>query len=296
MENFNTLVSGGFTDQDLVMDGWTSIIGKFIEIAKTRDDAFGNLAETMELADFAKMNEIRARVDTVVRDADTAEALKPWYRQFCKRPCFHDEYLETFNRPTVHLVDTDGRGVDRITERGVVVDGVEFELDCLIFATGFEVGTSYTRRTGMDPVGLDGQSLGEKWGPGVRTFHGMFTRGFPNLFIVSHIQGGFTANYPHMLDELSTHIAYVIGEMQRRDVDRVEASAAAEDAWVDEIIASARDTAEFQESCTPGYYNNEGQPRGLAAQNGAYGKGNLKFFSLLAAWRDGDDLAGLELS
>ncbi|MDW3218297.1 MAG: NAD(P)/FAD-dependent oxidoreductase [Acidimicrobiales bacterium] len=298
MENFNTLVSGGFTDQDLVMDGWTSIIGKFIEIAKRQGDRFSmdNLADTMELADFTKMNEIRARVDAVVRDADTAEALKPWYRQFCKRPCFHDEYLDAFNRPNVHLVDTDGRGVDRITERGIVVDGTEYELDCLIFATGFEVGTSYTRRTGMDPVGVDGVSLGDRWSDGVRTMHGMFSRSFPNLFIVSHIQGGFTANYPHMLDEVSTHIAYVLRESRERDATRVEVSEEAEQAWVETVIASARDTAEFQASCTPGYYNNEGQPLGpAAAQNGAYGKGNLKFFALLDEWRDAGDLAGLEL-
>ena len=298
MENFNTLVSGGFTDTDLVMDGWTSIIGKFIEIAKQRGDGFSmaNLGETMELADFAKMNEIRARVDRVVADVDTAEALKPWYRQFCKRPCFHDEYLDTFNRPNVHLVDTDGRGVDEVTERGVVVDGTEYELDCLIFATGFEVGTSYTRRTGMDPVGLDGISLGEKWAGGVRTMHGIFSRGFPNLFVVSHIQGGFTANYPHMLDEVSTHIAHVVREMAAQGATRVEVSEAAESAWVETITASARDTADFQASCTPGYYNNEGQPLGpAAAQNGAYGKGNLAFFALLAAWRADGELAGLDL-
>ena len=95
----------------------------------------------VELADFAKMEEIRARVDSIVADRATAEALKPWYGYFCKRPCFHDEYLQAFNRDNVTLVDTHGRGVEQITEDGVVVDGVEYELDCLIFATGFEVGT-----------------------------------------------------------------------------------------------------------------------------------------------------------
>ncbi|MEM7140923.1 MAG: NAD(P)/FAD-dependent oxidoreductase [Actinomycetota bacterium] len=298
MENFNTLVSGGMTDRDLVMDGWTSIIGKFMEIMRKQGDDFSiaNIGETMELADFAKMNDIRARVDSIVEDDATAASLKPWYRQFCKRPCFHDEYLDTYNRPNVELVDTDGRGVEQITERGVVVDGVEYEVDCLIFATGFEVGTSYTRRTGMDPAGRGGETLSEKWADGVRTMHGMFSRGFPNLFIVSHIQGGFTANYPHLLDELSTHIAYVLSEMATRGVDRIEASEDAEDAWVDTIIESARDTAAFQESCTPGYYNNEGQPSGSAAQNGSYGKGNLRFFALLEEWRRAGDLAGLELS
>jgi len=296
MENFNTLVSGGFTDTDLVMDGWTSIIGKFIEIAQKTGSDFSaaSLGRTMELADFAKMNEIRSRVDAVVRDVDTAEALKPWYRQFCKRPCFHDDYLDAFNQPNVHLVDTDGRGVEQVTENGVVVDGTEYELDCLIFATGFEVGTSYTRRSGCDLTGVDGLRLSEKWDDGVRTLHGIFSRGFPNCFIVSQTQGGFTANYPHMLDEVGTHIAYVIAELARRGRTRVEVTPEAEDAWVEEIISSARDMAAFQESCTPGYYNNEGMPTGRAAQNGSYGKGNMKFFSLIADWRDEGSLAGLE--
>jgi cyclohexanone monooxygenase len=297
MENFNTLVSGGFTDTDLVMDGWTSIIGKFIEIAKQTggDGAAPSLGATLELADFAKMNEIRDRVDRIVEDPATAAALKPWYRQFCKRPCFHDEYLDTFNRPNVHLVDTDGRGVDRITETGVVVDGVEYEVDCLVFATGFEVGTAYTRRAGCDLVGIDGLRLSEKWHDGVRTLHGIFSRGFPNCFVVSQTQGGFTANYPHMLDEVTTHIAHVLARMSERGMNRVEVTEAAEQAWVDEIIASARDTAAFQESCTPGYYNNEGQPNARAAQNGSYGKGNLAFFALLAEWREAATLDGLAL-
>src|SRR5438876_1114099 len=115
----------------------------------TGSDSDGNLAtlagkrlaRTMEMADFEKMEQVRSRVDEIVEDKETADALKPWYRQFCKRPCFHDEYLDTFNRPNVTLVDTEGRGVERMTERGIVANGVEYEVDCIIYATGFEVGT-----------------------------------------------------------------------------------------------------------------------------------------------------------
>ncbi len=298
MENFNALVSGGFADKDLVMDGWTDIIGKFISLAQSRGSDFSadSIATTMELADFTKMNEIRGRVDSIVNDRDTAEALKPWYRQFCKRPCFHDEYLDAFNRPNVTLVDTDGEGVDRLTETGVVVDGVEYEVDCLIFATGFEVGTSYTRRAGCDFTGVGGLTLGDKWDDGVRTMHGIFSHGFPNCFIVSQTQGGFTANYPHLLDEVSTHIAYVIGELQTRGHDRVDVTVEAEDAWVEEIVGSARSMAAFQESCTPGYYNNEGQPQGRSGQNGSYGRGNIAFWKILGEWREAGDLAGLDIS
>jgi len=159
MENFKTLVSGGFEPEDMVNDGWTDIIGKLLLRLREADGldlSPGGLAATVELAHFEKMEQIRSRVDSIVADPATAEALKPYYRQFCKRPCFHDEYLDTFNRPNVTLVDTAGRGVDNVTERGVVVDGVDYELDCLIFATGFEVGTDYTRRSGYDVIGRGG--------------------------------------------------------------------------------------------------------------------------------------------
>ena len=171
MDNFNILVSGGFQEEDLVSDGWTDIIRKLlVMVQQTEQPDFSpeGMASTMELADFEKMEEIRARVDTIVNDPATAEALKPYYRQFCKRPCFHDEYLDTFNRPNVTLVDTNGQGVERITEKGVVVNGVEYELDCLIYATGFEVGTDYTRRSGYELYGRDGITLTEKWAQGHR--------------------------------------------------------------------------------------------------------------------------------
>ena len=204
MDNFNSLVSGVYQPEDLVSDGWTDIIGKLLIRIRTSDQpdlSPDGVTSTLELADFDKMNEIRARVDTIVNDPVTAESLKPYYRQFCKRPCFHDEYLQTFNRPNVTLVDTDGRGVDRVTERGVVVGETEYELDCLIFATGFEVGTDYARRAGCEIIGRGGRTLTEKWASGVRTLHGMHTRDFPNLFIFSPAQAGFTVNFPHALNE-----------------------------------------------------------------------------------------------
>jgi cyclohexanone monooxygenase len=144
MDNFNTLVSGGFAEEDLVNDGWTDIIGNLLLLARKQGAGRSpeELAEMMQLADFQKMEQVRARVDSVVKDRAAAEALKPWYNQFCKRPCFHDEYLDAFNRPSVTLVDTQGRGVERITENAIVANGQTYEIDCLIYATGFEVGTS----------------------------------------------------------------------------------------------------------------------------------------------------------
>jgi cyclohexanone monooxygenase len=294
MDNFNGLVSGVPQAEDLVNDGWTDIIGNLLVLMRNGAGS-KDLATTMQLADFTKMEQIRKRAETVVKDPRTAEALKPYYNQFCKRPCFHDEYLDTFNRPNVELVDTEGRGVDRITEHGIVANGKEYKVDCLIYGTGFEVGTSYTRRAGYELYGRDGLSLTDKWKDGVSTLHGMFARGFPNVFLVSNSQSGFTANYPHMLDAQSKHLSHIIKHCTDRQVRVVEASEEAENAWVQTIISSALMRQAFAEECTPGYYNNEGQPSPLAARNGSYGGGSIAFMKLLEDWRAEGSLKGLEL-
>ncbi len=299
MENFNTLVSGGFAEKDLVNDGWTDIIRNLLLMVQTKGVEMTpeKLSETMELADFQKMESIRARVEEVIEDPDTAEALKPYYRQFCKRPCFHDEYLTAYNNPNVTLVDTNGRGVERITEKGVVVDGKEYELDCLVYATGFEVGTEYTRRSGYEVYGKDGLSLTEKWADGVRTLHGITSRGFPNCFIIQNSQSAFTVNFPHAMDEQAKHLSYIVRHGLDHQVRTIEPSEEAEEAWVQTIIGLARGNLKFLEECTPGYYNNEGKPAERAsAQNGPYGGGPNAFFKVIADWRDEGTLDGLELT
>ena len=297
MDNFNTLVSGGYQEEDLVNDGWTDIIGNLLVMARKNPNKLApeKMAETVQLADFKKMESIRKRVETVVKDPSTAEALKPWYNQFCKRPCFHDEYLATFNRPNVHLIDTAGKGVERITENAIVANGKEYEIDCLIYATGFEVGTGYTRRAGFEIYGRDGLSLTEKWEEGVSSLHGMHTRGFPNCFIVSNAQSGFTANYPHMLNEQSKHLAYIIKECIGRQARVVETTQEAEDAWVEEVMKVAVFNRRYLEECTPGYYNNEGQPSDRTIRNGSYGAGSIAFIKVLENWRAKGDLSGLDL-
>ncbi len=298
MDNFNVLVSGGFADKDLVNDGWTDIIGNILLLARKKMEAgetVDNPAALMQLADFKKMEQVRARVDSVVQDPAKAEALKPWYNQFCKRPCFHDEYLATFNRPNVHLIDTKGKGVERITEHSIWANGQEYEVDCLIYATGFEVGTDFTRRSGYDLYGKGGQTLTQKWANGVSTLHGLFSRGFPNCFIVSNSQSGFTANFPHMINEQSKHIAHVLKHALDTQVRTLEPTAEAEAAWVQTIIDLSLMREAFLRECTPGYYNNEGAPERIAKQNGSYGAGPVAFVKVLEDWRAAGDFAGLEL-
>jgi cyclohexanone monooxygenase len=324
--NFESLMTGVPVKEDLVSDGWTEafrlLFGNLREKAPSKwrlaawslggllskefyqkgikqyltdkATAHMDLTRQMELADFAKMEKIRSRADSIVEDQETAEALKPYYRQFCKRPCFHDEYLSTYNRPNVHLIDTDGRGVDEFTEKGVMFDGKEYEVDCIIFATGFEVGTDYSRRAGYSIIGVNGMSVSEKWSNGLSTYHGMHSRGFPNCFFFGPAQSAFTATYTFSLDESSVHLAHVMTELKKRGATRVEASQAAEDAWVKTIIRKARLTEDFQKSCTPGYYNNEGHVN-VNPQNNTYGGGPIEFFKLMKKWRAKGNLEGLEL-
>jgi len=298
MENFNALVSGVPQAVDLVDDGWTDLIGKMMRMFRDGGDDTGrSLPEILELANFEKMNEVRARAAELVGDPDTAEALKPYYAMFCKRPCFHDEYLQTFNRPNVELVDTDGRGVERITKNGVVVAGTEYPVDCIIFATGFEVGTSYARRAGYEIIGRDGRTLTNRWDEdGVRTLHGIHCHDFPNCFIMSQMQGGFTANYPHMLDEVATHIAHIVKHAAETGSTLVEATAEAEKAWADLILekATGGPAAAAGGNCTPGYYNNEGRPNPRALEAAPYGGGSIAYFEILHAWREAGDFDGVE--
>lgn len=298
MDNFTAVISGSRFEVDLVNDGWTDLIGNILLAARRRQaggEQVADEAELIQLADYQKMERVRARVDAIVKDPATAEALKPWYNQFCKRPCFHDQYLQTFNRPNVHLVDTQGRGVERITERGVVVDGREYELDCLIFGTGFEVGTDFTRRLGFEVHGRGGVTLTEKWKDGAQTFHGLFTRGFPNMFVMTTQQSGQSANFQHMLDEQSHHIAYVLREARARGARTLEACAKAEADWVDTIVKLARTRQAFLNECTPGYYNNEGKPDARMERNSQYWRGPMSFIRMWNAWRADGSLQGLEL-
>ncbi len=257
MDNFNILVTGGDQDEDLVADGWTDIFRNLTVIAaKTASRELGRRltskgkADLMELADFQKMNQVRARAEAIVEDPATAEALKPWYRQFCKRPCFHDEYLPTFNRPNVTLVDTEGKGVERITEKGVVAGGVEYEVDCIIFATGFEVGTSYTRRAGYNIIGRNSQPLSDKWADGWRTLHGLQTNCFPNCFFLGFTQTAVTVNVPHALNEQAKHVTYMLDQMRQKGATRIEATLDAETAWLAEMQDKARITEKFYAECT----------------------------------------------
>jgi cyclohexanone monooxygenase len=293
--NFCAILSGIPIEEDLVGDKWTSLFKNLSKLLSGKDNSNVSgeeMALMSEIADYQKMNEIRTRVSTVVGDSQTAEALKPWYGQWCKRPTFNDEYLPTFNRPNVKLVDTKGKGVERVTENAVVVDGVEYEMDCLIFATGFEVGTAYTRRAEFEVYGRNGRPLSEYWAKGMKTHHGFLSHGFPNCFHMGLTQTGLAPNFTYMLDGQANHIAHVINEVRGREGRSVEPTPEAEAEWV-KIVTAPSFITEYQNTCTPGYYNGEGQNAHQGFLDSQYPEGAVRFYEMLARWREQGEMEGL---
>ncbi|MHB1139290.1 MAG: flavin-containing monooxygenase [Microthrixaceae bacterium] len=299
--NFATLQTGGFADEDLVQDGWTDISQRIrdrivAEVAGGAELTPETMQRAFDDSDDEKMEEIRARVDALVDDPDTADGLKPWYRQLCKRPCFHDEYLQAFNEPGTVLVDTDGAGVERIDEGGVWAAGRHHELDCLIFASGFEVGTDHARRAGFGTTGRDGVTLSDRWADGMETLHGIHVHGFPNLFVVGMSQGAnLISNVTHNLVESATTIAAVVAEAERTGATQVEVTADAEQAWV-ALLEGSPGLMAGNPDCTPGYYNNEGGRIGRRERLNAsgYPGGPVAFFGYIDHWRTSGEFEGLE--
>jgi cyclohexanone monooxygenase len=293
-----------FGEPDHVCDFWTELGRNMTaRIAAMDDPASLTLEQIMairEEEDYKVMERLRRRIEGIVEDTETAEALKPYYRFLCKRPCSNDEYLRTFNRPNVTLVDvSESKGVERITENGVVAGGVEYEVDCIIYASGFEITTEISRRYAIDTIeGREGLSLFDYWRDSFKTLHGMTSRGFPNQFHTGFIQGGVAANTTAMLQQQAEHIAYVISEALKRGATIVEPSQKAQNEWIRTIRETAVDTSAFDQTCTPGYYNNEGGGggEGIRTHLGEpYGPGFYVFDDLLKEWRGKGDLDGLEL-
>lgn len=296
-DNFVENQSQGMPSEDYVMDGWTEISRRIREKVMTlppNEWTPESMMKAFEDADFEKMEEIRARCEEVVSDKDTAENLKAWYRQLCKRPCFHDTYLQAFNEPSTQLIHTDGKGVEAITEDGVIANGIEYPVDCIVYASGFEVGSDYTARAGFDPVGRDGVPLSKAWEDGMKTLHGLHVHGFPNAFIVQPSQAAnLISNVPHNIVDHADTIAKVVSHALNIEADVVEPEAEAQEAWVNLILSGAGMLIGSTE-CTPGYYNNEGA--GLTERNRhalGHPGGARAYFAHIAQWRASGKFEGL---
>jgi len=304
-KRFGEALLGGEIDPEFEDEGWTRLVRNMKELGQQAGsvprEEMGSLAQ---LADFKTMEQIRDHVDSSVKDPAVANKLKAYYNQFCKRPTFNDDYLATFNNDNVELIDvSDAKGVDRITEKGFVANGKEYEVDCIIYASGFEITSSYQRRIGIPVYGIDGQSIYDHWGDGMRAMHGLMPHGFPNLFLCGGLfvfQLG--ANYCYGVDVQAEQVAYTISELQKRGVKAANVSAKAEQDWIDDQLSSDTPLSQLvlggsPESCTPGYYNQEGtKERYRDVRRESYTKGLGAYKKVLKNWRDGDELAGLELT
>ena len=295
-------------ESDLVCDFWTEISRNMS--AELEAEGWPRLtpeeyATRREAMDYRVLERMRRRVDEIVRDRETAAALKPWYRFLCKRPLSNDDYYDTFNRPNVSLIDVSAtRGVERMTGKGFVANGVEHQVDCMMFASGFEVSSDLDRRWGIDVFeGRNGVSIYDHWRHGYKTLHGLMTHGFPNQFFIGYYQGGLNATTTEQCSRQAYHAAYIVKEALSRGMAAVEPSLEAQDAYVRHIRETAIDIADFQAECTPSYYNNESEK--VTDEKGdrkyrnflgeGYGPGWDAFQRLLQEWRDNGDLAGLVL-
>ena len=285
-------------EADMICDIWTEITRNLA--AELEAEGWPQLTpqqfmERREVVDYRVMERLRNRVDELVKDKDAAEALKPYYRFLCKRPLSSDEFYPTFNRPNVDLVDvSETKGLQRLTEKGFIANGKEYEVDCVIFASGFEVTSDLNRRWGIDVVvGRGDKSIYEHWSDGYETLHGTMTHAFPNQFYIGYIQGGLNASVTEQFGEQGRHIAYIIHETLRRGAKAVEPSKEAQDEYVRRFRELEIDLSEFQHQCPPGYFNNEGEDRPKWALFRGYGLGWDAFQKLVREWRDKGDMEGL---
>ena len=288
MRNFTQVVTGGQPDRDLVADGWSDVL----RVDTQRQPADDEDAARLEAIDLEVMEALRRRVDEVVEDPAVAERLKPWYGKHCKRICFHDEYLQAFNRPNVHLVDTDGYGVREMSAAGPVVDGRDHPLDLLVFASGFEITTGLVSRLGFDPVGRGGVRLSERWHDGTHSLHGILTAELPNFFVVSFIQAGFGLNFVHFLSESTQHLAWLVDHCRSEGIESIEATVEAEDAWLERLWSASAPLARYNRSCTPSYGNSEGARTTFAARSAVFPGPLTDYAAHLEAWRAAGTLEG----
>jgi cation diffusion facilitator CzcD-associated flavoprotein CzcO len=300
MDNFQAIMMGRPVDTDLVDDGWTHHYAAVQHPPRHRDMSMADYMRRAEELDYSIMDEHRRRVEELVADPIKAEILKPYYRYLCKRPCFHDEYLQAFNHPNVTLIDCPS-GIERITAAGPVIDGVQYEVDCIIYGTGFEAElTPLYRRAGHEIIGREGQTLAEKWAPGAASLFGMMSRGFPNMFVMPAPgqQAVVTVNYTQLAVLGAEFVGSAVELMRKKGVEQFDVTAEAEEAWTQKIVDSYIDSRAVMSACTPSRINNEGHPEALNPRNGNYGRGLGDWFGYretLQEWLEAGRFEGLEI-
>ena len=288
-------------EPDLICDIWTEVarnLASELEAEGWPELSFDDFMARREVVDYRVMERLRGRVDSMVSDKATAEALKPWYRFLCKRPLSSDDFYGVFNQPNVTLIDVaDTKGLERMTEGGFIANGKDYDVDCMIFASGFEVTSELKRRWGIDVVeGRDGESIYDHWANGPKTLHGTMTHGFPNQFFIGYIQGGLNASVTEQFGRQAQHIAHIIDATMKCGAVAIEPTQEAQDAYVRHFEEVELDISAFQQECTPSYFTNEGQVKAPWALFRSYGPGWTAFQALLEEWREKGNLEGMTLS
>jgi cation diffusion facilitator CzcD-associated flavoprotein CzcO len=287
-------------EPDLVQDIWTEIsrnVSAELEAEGWPDITPEEYARRREIMDYRVMERLRARCD-VVKDRAVAEALKPYYRYLCKRPASNDDFYPAFNQPNVTLIDVaETQGVERLTEQGFVHDGAEYEIDCLILASGYEVTNDLPRRWGIDRIeGVNGLSIYDYWKDGYQTYQGMTAHNFPNMFFTGFTQAAANASNSKTFVDQGRHIGYIASQALLRGAVRVEPSAEAQAAYISHLRSIAVDNSAYANECTPSYFNNEGDETKKRSIFGEpWGEGYYAFEDMLEKWRAAGDLKGLEL-
>ncbi|KAJ7913509.1 hypothetical protein B0H13DRAFT_2326198 [Mycena leptocephala] len=315
-ENFNSCIVNSPIGENLIDDGWSrtfSYSGIIGGPGIVTPDKIPEHIAKLHAIDLQRAEKVRARVSELVKDPETAEKLKHWYPAWCKRPTFHDEYLLAFNQPNVTLVDTDGKGVEALTEDAVVANGTPYPIDVLVLSTGFALfvegdSASPVSRAGLKVVGRDGLSMDDKWiQQGAGSLHGVATHSFPNFFFPGPNQTGVTANFTYTLSLLASHVAKIVAEAERRVSQSsrltIEVTKAGEEAWTGEILMRAAWFSALR-GCTPSYLTMEGASDKVvdmheqmkAARNAPWGEGIVTFTEVVRAWEAEGGLKGLDIA
>ncbi|MCJ1388932.1 hypothetical protein MMC18_001783 [Xylographa bjoerkii] len=312
LRNFHQhFTTGKQPDINLVDDQWTHAIGMVSisgnpEGPKSMEDLPAYM-KTLYSIDTPRQNRIRARVEEVVKDPSVAKRLQAWYPTWCKRPCFHDEYLSMFNRENVTLVDTDGKGPDRLTADSIIVGDQSYPVDVIVFATGFRApfGGTPAEKANTTIIGRNGVSMSDEWArKGPNTLHGILDPNFPNLFLSGPWQASISPNNLFNLDALAKQASYILAEANAKARGRpfaVTSTAAAAQDWGTEVMMHAAPMAAIA-GCTPSYFNMEGgmdrlppEAQMIMARSGLWGSGIEDFLVQMEKWREGGGMQDIEV-
>ncbi|MBB4858440.1 cyclohexanone monooxygenase [Novosphingobium chloroacetimidivorans] len=287
-------------DKDLICDIWTEINRNLN--AELEEDGwpqidFNEFMQRREVMDFRVMERLRKRVESIVEDPETAEALKPYYRFMCKRPLSNNDYYPTFNRPNVKLIDVSKTaGLEAMTENGFIQDGQEYEIDCMIFASGFEVTSDLKRRWGIEQIeGRDGVSIYDHWADGPLTLNGNMTHHFPNMYFTGYIQGGLNGNTTVQFGEQARHAAWIIAQAHNRGIKAVEPTREGMEAYVKEFREKELDLSMVLNECTPSYFTNDGDKAAKWFLFRGWGPGWDDWQRKIESWRQAGDMPGMRL-